>query len=481
MFQIPALRFGQPYKSLETIEIPHHRTRAAVATVSQVNSGVILRDFRRMAEARRRLGAVTSDELIEICRRAARSFMEDALPLGDTTQSPEDYVASVSATTGMPVTLCRQNMEKLSGVLANMRNVLSGLTRGLDLRSLDVGRPAVGGRGVRPPSEFRLESDCLGCVLPSNSPGVHGLWLPAVALKTPLVVKPGREEPWTPMRLAQSFLAAGCPGDALCYYPTDHAGAAEILRLAGRSLLFGDASTTQPYAGDARVQLHGPGYSKVLIGADCAATWPRFVELIASSIAENGGRSCLNASAVWTPIHGRALAESLAAELVKIEALPADDERARLAAFANPATAEYFNRVIDEGLRSPGATDVTAVQRARTGNGPERLVRIGNCSYVLPTLIHCASPEHPLANREFLFPYAAVVDCPCEHMLSRIGPTLVATALTEDESWIEELASSRDIDRLNIGAIPTWTIDWNQPHEGNLFELLYRRRAITVA
>jgi hypothetical protein len=34
------------------------------------------------------------------------------------------------------------------------------------------------------------------------------------------------------------------------------------------------------------------------------------------------------------------------------------------------------------------------------------------------------------------------------------------------------------VDRLNLGPIPTNQIVWDQPHEGNLFEHLYGRRAI---
>jgi hypothetical protein len=34
------------------------------------------------------------------------------------------------------------------------------------------------------------------------------------------------------------------------------------------------------------------------------------------------------------------------------------------------------------------------------------------------------------------------------------------------------------VDRLNLGSAPTTRIDWEQPHEGNLFEALYTRRAI---
>ena len=38
--------------------------------------------------------------------------------------------------------------------------------------------------------------------------------------------------------------------------------------------------------------------------------------------------------------------------------------------------------------------------------------------------------------------------------------------------------SVEKVDRLNLGAIPTTRIGWDQPHEGNLFDHLYGRRAI---
>ena len=39
------------------------------------------------------------------------------------------------------------------------------------------------------------------------------------------------------------------------------------------------------------------------------------------------------------------------------------------------------------------------------------------------------------------------------------------------------LLASPHIDRLNFGPVPTMQISWDQPHEGNLFEFLYKRRA----
>jgi hypothetical protein len=66
-------------------------------------------------------------------------------------------------------------------------------------------------------------------------------------------------------------------------------------------------------------------------------------------------------------------------------------------------------------------------------------------------------------------------------MLDLIGPSLVVTAITDDASWIPDLLESPHIDRLNVGPTPTNRVQWDQPHEGNLFEFLYRRRSIGIA
>ena len=58
---------------------------------------------------------------------------------------------------------------------------------------------------------FFPQTDSLGVLLPSNSPGVNSLWLPSAVMKIPVVLKPGREDPLTPFRLLQAMIAAGFP------------------------------------------------------------------------------------------------------------------------------------------------------------------------------------------------------------------------------------------------------------------------------
>ena len=471
MLHIPLLRQGRPYRSLDVATAPHHATREPFVEISQANVGLIRRDLLQQDAMRSVLTSHTVADLVAMTGAAAPIFLNDTLPMGDATQSPDDYVGQLSATTGMPHVMVRRNMQRVASVMTNVAGILRGLTRGLDPGVLDRGFGEMNGQAI----SFSPRAKALGVVLPSNSPGVHGLWIPAIAMKMPLVLRPGSAEPWTPLRILQALMKAGVPGAALNYFPSDHAGAGEIVRRCGRSMFFGDVAAVGAFAGDPRIELHGPGYSKVIFGADTASSWSGALDVAVKSIAENGGRSCVNASGVWTPGHGREIADALAQRLAAIVPRAADDPAAEIAPFVDPRVARHINSQIDAGLAEPGAEDMTARHRS----GP-RLVERDGSTYLLPTVIHCTSSAHPLANREFLFPYAAVVDVTAEELQSMpdcLGPTLSATVLTRDQVLIDRLLQSDLIGRLNLGPIQTNTIAWDQPHEGNLFDHLYSRRA----
>ena len=467
MLHIPLLRRGEPYRSVDVARTSHYITGEPFVEMSQANVGLIRRDLLKQAESRAALAQFSTADLITLCRRAAKHFLFDALPLGDTTQSPQDYVEQLSTTTGLPHTLVRRNMTKIFTAMAEMDQVIKGLTRNLDFAALDRGFTA-----GDPPLSFFPRGNTLGVVLPNNSPGVHSLWLPAVALKTALVLRPGSAEPWTPYRIIQAMMKAGVPGEAFHFYPSDHAAGGEILRSCSRGMIFGDASTTKVWASDPRIEIHGPGFSKLLLDEDAADNYEQYIDVMAASIADNSGRSCINASAVWTPKNAAKIAGALAERLRSIEPKPADHPEAALAPFVDPNVAGRISAIIDDGLLQPGVRDIM---------NRERLVQSGGATYLLPTILHCDSPDHTLANREFLFPFASVVECPVEQLLDRIGPTLVVTALGDNPSLKRGLLQSSNVGRLNFGPIPTNHLTWDQPHEGNLFDHLYARRAFQAA
>lgn len=463
MVHIPILRAGRSYRSLKTVQVPHIKTGEPLVEVSQANRGLIAKDLLDLPLHRETLAQHLIAELIAKCNDAARFFTSADLPLDNGTQSPEDYIKQVSGTTGLPEVLCQQNMAKIQGMLENIETVLDGLTRGLDLQILDSGYSDMLG--------YVCETDGLGAVLPSNSPGVHSLWIPAVVLKVPLVLKPGREEPWTPYRIAQAFMAAEVPSEAFNFYPTDYPGANEILFRCGRSMLFGSGSTVAPWVNDPRVEIHGPGRSKIIIHQGQEKNWEEHLDLIVESVSKNGGRSCINASGVWVTRDGEQIAETLAGHLSKIEPKPLDHPEAGIAAWANPKSAHGISSLIDRHLKEPGAIELTK---------GARVVELDGCTFLRPTVIWCEDPEHPLANTEFPFPFVSIVQVPAKTLVESIGSTLVASVISDDADLLGKIIATPQIDRLNLGAIPTTQISWDSPHEGNLFEHLYRQRAFQI-
>ena len=183
---LPVLRWGQPYDSLEKDEVVHFSTGEPIASVSRANGGLIQRDMRKAQRARDVLREIPIDELIVRAGKAGELYMNATLPMGDGSQSPDEFARAQSASTGLPEKMCRANMKKNGFVLAEMRKILDSLTRGLALDAV-AGRQHVE-RGV--PISFQVQSPVVGLVLPSNSPGVHTLWLPIIPLQIGLVLFP---------------------------------------------------------------------------------------------------------------------------------------------------------------------------------------------------------------------------------------------------------------------------------------------------
>jgi len=308
VIHFPALRWGEPYQSLEVNQVAHFATGEPLAEVSQANGGLVARDLRKAQRARDVLREIPCAELVKMVKRAGQLFQTAELPVGDASQSPDDFVRQQSATTGLPEQLCRMNMEKLVGVLAQLDRILDALTRRLDL---DIFTKGFGDEdGVL--RSYQAAAPVLGMVLPSNSPGVHSLWLPVVPLQVGLVLKPGPQEPWTPWRLTQAFFEAGVPKQAIALYPGEAEVGAAVVNHCPRSFIFGGTATVDRYRGNPAVQVHGPGFSKILIGDDQVDDWEQHLDLMVQSVALNSGRSCINCSGIWASRHTKEIAAALA-------------------------------------------------------------------------------------------------------------------------------------------------------------------------
>ena len=144
---LPALRRGKPYASLDTVEVCNHRTGEPMARVSQVGAGILRKDLGRIGEARAVLKKFSTEELIAISAKAGEFFLNGTLPFGDGghEQSADDYVRTLSATSGLPLDVLDRGYGEQSGAAVS----------------------------------YYPTTNALGLVMPSNSPAVNSLWLPA--------------------------------------------------------------------------------------------------------------------------------------------------------------------------------------------------------------------------------------------------------------------------------------------------------------
>ncbi len=472
MLQLSVLRWGQPYASLDVDELKHFSTGEPIATVGRANGGLIQRDMRKAPRARGVLREIPIAELVQRVARAGELYASAELPMGDGSQTPDAFVRAQSGTTGLPERLCRANMKKNMFVLAEMGSILRSLTRGLDFSVLSEGFGEE--RGV--PISFQAESPALGLVLPSNSPGVHTLWLPIIPMQIGLVLKPGPQEPWTPFRMAEAFFQAGIPRESISIYPGEGDVGAAVLDGCSRSLIFGGTATVDRYRGNPRVQAHGPGFSKILLGDDQVDHWEQYLDLMVDSVFANSGRGCINCSGIWASRHTREIADALAERLASVRPLPPDDPESSLAAFTIPGAAAAISQAIDVDLQAGGAIDITATHR-----DGGRVAKLGQADYLLPTIVHCESPDVAIAKKEYMFPFSTVVECPEDKMLASMGSTLVCSAITCRPELRRALVDAVHIDRLNLGPVPTVQLNWLQPHEGNIVEFLFRARAFQSA
>jgi len=444
---------------MEFLPVPNVHTGEIHTELGYANPGLIRRDARTLSRAQATLNRLKVDDLFTSIQAAGALFAEGELTVGGRTQSAEDYIRSVSATTGIPEPLCATNTEKIRAACTEIRTSVSGLTGGLD--------PVVFDTGTSTSGQAYKRATGLGAVLPSNAPGVHALWVPAIAMKVPVALKPGGSEPWTPYRLAAALVAGGVPREAISIFPTDHRGAEALLEHSDRGMVFGHASTVAAHVGNDSISIHGPGYSKILVGDDGIDNLESLLDTIVASILDNGGRSCINASTVIVPRQGQAIAQAIAERLGTVQARPLTDPGAQLAAFASRSAADGMAQHIGEQI-SGTAIDCSeaygdAVQES------EGLV------FMRPTVLWCPDPTHPLARSEYPFPFVSVVEMNPDDAIAWMGDTLVLSALQCEASIRDKLSTSSSIDRLYMDGQKTTVVDWTRPYQDNLFELLYRK------
>jgi len=84
MVNLPVLRWGQPYESLELDKVIHFVTGETLARVSQANAGLLAKDIKKAPRAREALREIPIRQLVQMMKKAAPKMSEDDLKTIET-------------------------------------------------------------------------------------------------------------------------------------------------------------------------------------------------------------------------------------------------------------------------------------------------------------------------------------------------------------------------------------------------------------
>jgi acyl-CoA reductase-like NAD-dependent aldehyde dehydrogenase len=301
---------------------------------------------------------------------------------------------------------------------------------------------------------------------PGNHPGVHGIWLEALTLGYRVAVRPSRRDPFTPHRLISALRSAGFGDDQVVLLPTGYDTADEIIRGADLAMAYGGEDVMRKYAAVSKMLPQGPGRSKILLTA--GVDWRDHLDMIVDSISHEGGRACVNTTAVLVEGDPAPLAEAIAERLAAIPSLPPEDENAVL-----PVVPLADARKLEQHLLARAAGTIPWL------GGDGIVDDLGDGSAALRPAVHQLDrPDARQAGVELPFPCAWVAPWPRETGIEPLKDTLVLTAVSHDERLLDELLAEPTISNVYVGDHPTYWMAPGLPHDGYLADFLMRTKAV---
>jgi acyl-CoA reductase-like NAD-dependent aldehyde dehydrogenase len=374
--------------------------------------------------------------------------------------SAADYRFLASRASGMPISVVRSAAEGIARSAAQV------------YRSAQCARPVGAVNHWRDPltragrAVWTRRGDVFAVHAPGNHPGVHAILLEPLALGYRLAVRPSRRDPFTPHRLISALRAAGFGDDQVVLLPTGYEVADAILREADLAMAYGGDEVMRKYATLSTMLPQGPGRSKILLTAD--VDWRYHLDVIVASISHEGGRACVNTTAVFVEGDTTELARALAERLAAIPSLPPEDEHAVL-----PVLPVAEARKLERYMLAKAAGTVPWL------GGDGVVDELGDGSAVLRPAVHQLDrPDAEQARVELAFPCVWVAPWTREAGLEPLKETLVLTAITDDARLVCGLVGEPTISNVYVGDHPTYWTSPSVPHDGYLAEFLMRTKGV---
>ena len=366
----------------------------------------------------------------------------------------------VSGVSGMPIATVRAAAD---GVARSAAEAYHSVQHARPVGAVDDWRDPLTrtGRGV-----WTRRGDVFAVHAPGNHPGVHALWLEALALGYRVAVRPSRRDPFTPHRLISALREAGLGDDHVVLLPTGHEGAQDMLRAADLAMAYGGDEVMQAVAAYPRTLPQGPGRSKILITGE--VDWREHLDVIVESIASQGGRACVNATAVLVEGDAAPLARAVAEQLAAFPSLPPEHPGSVL-----PVLPVDDARSVERYLAARAQGTVPWL------GGGGVVDELGDGSAALRPAVHeLDRPDAEQAGIELPFPCVWIAPWTRDAGLAPFEDTLVLTAMTGDAGLVGALVGEPTISNVYVGDHPTDWIEPGIPHDGYLADFLMRTKAV---
>lgn len=362
----------------------------------------------------------------------------------------EDIAQTISAETGKPITEARGEASRSGNIIrlaAYEGSQLYGSTLPLDANA-GTGLEKIG-------FTLRQPVGIVVAITPFNYPALLVLHkiAPALAAGNAVVLKPARATPLTALKLAQCFVDAGLPPEALSVLtgPGSTLGDVLVTDPRVRKVSFTGSTATgtriSSIAGVKKLSLELGASCPVIILPDAD------IELASSAVAAGGfinaGQVCISVQRVI--VDRRVEADFLDALVPKVEAIALGDPRSaetRLGSLISEEEATRVHSSISEARHS-GA-------RVLTGGD-----RVG--AVVTPAVVAGVDPRSPLSRNELFGPAVAVSSAPdIEAAIALANDNdygLGAGIFTSDIAGTVRAMRQIDAGNIHINWTPLWRAD----------------------
>ncbi|ASU85831.1 aldehyde dehydrogenase [Nocardiopsis gilva YIM 90087] len=448
--QLDALGPTGPYRARSRLTVTDVAGQP-IAELSQVPRLYV----NRTIGALRKGPTLSADQRAAALAEAGRAFASSTI----AGMSVEEYEHYVSRVAGMP----------LAGVRTATQRTAQAAVEAY--RSTRFARPEGAVEDWRDPmtrtgrAVWTRRGDVFAVLAPANHPGVHSLWLEALALGYRVVVRPSRREPFTPYRLVAALRETAFGDDAVALLPTDYAGADDIVSASDLTMVYGGDEVVEKYAADPTVLPQGPGRSKILLSGD---DWRSHLDTVVDSVALHGGTGCINTTAVFVDGDPAPVAEALAERLSAIPSRRPEAEDAALPVQPADTAATIEKYLFD---RAEGARTVLG------GDGVADDLGDGSAA-LRPAVFQVDSPDAPQLNVELGFPCVWVAPWSPSDGVAPLRNTLVLTAIGAAEELVDRLVEEPTISNVYLGDHPTHWLEPGIPHDRYLAEFLMRTKAV---